>query len=66
MSAPRAEGNVIHADFGNRASREEAPPLFEMSVSCRLLYCDEHVSVCRLTTTVNGQSLVQHVVTEAP
>ena len=68
------EGNVIHAQFGNIGSylkgnidftHTRDKPILGVSVSCDLLYCDEHVAMTRLTYRVNGKAYLQHVMTEA-
>jgi hypothetical protein len=52
----RVEGNVIHADFRPRESMT-----VDLSVSCEMLYADEHVALARLTYRMGGKSWIQHV-----
>ena len=57
----KREGNVIHADFGLTARREE--PL--LTFAYELLYADDHVAVGRMTTTIGDRTIRVHHLTEA-
>lgn len=60
----RRDGNVTYADFGGSAEPDPGP-LPEFSMSCKVLYIDGLVALSRLTYWINGQVIVQHLLTEA-
>ncbi|WP_020474224.1 hypothetical protein [Zavarzinella formosa] len=57
----KRDGNVIHADFGLTARRDE--PL--IAFAYELLYLDDHVALGRLTTQIGDRTIRAHHVSEA-
>jgi hypothetical protein len=53
----KTDGNVVYPD----AWKPPAPVLPQMSVTCEVLYADQHAQLIRVTYRLGGRTMIHHI-----